>query len=129
MHSTDWLRELHEDWFPHMTDDGIRRLIALLENNSPYLVSGCFSKATPMGCLATQIAWHHPSTSSMTQDAGVIWLTRVARLNPATSCVIREWDSRGPRDWDLRSELLTALRAEDERRVSVESLETELQLA
>jgi hypothetical protein len=40
----------------------------------------------------------------------------VARLNPATSLVIREWDSRGCQSLDLRSDLLEVFRAEGQRR-------------
>src|SRR4051794_31155410 len=47
------LRELHTAWFPNMTDAGLTRLIELLEQSSPLLIHGCFTRATPMGCLAT----------------------------------------------------------------------------
>jgi len=70
----------------------------------------------PMGCLATQIAWHHPQTEHLTIEAGVTWLTRVARLNPATSRVILAWDHRGLHDWELRDGLLSECRAESRRR-------------
>jgi hypothetical protein len=67
-----------------------------------------------MGCLATHVAWNHPRTAHLTLDAGITWLHRVARLNPATSYVIREWDCRGSQDWEVRSDLLAIFR--DERR-------------
>jgi hypothetical protein len=71
-----------------------------------------------MGCLATHIAWNHPQTVHLTLDAGINWLHKVARLNPATSAVIREWDSRGSQSWELRSELLDIFREEQSHRQS-----------
>jgi hypothetical protein len=67
-----------------------------------------------MGCLATHAAWHHPDTSHLTLDAGITWLHRVAGLNPATSHVIRTWDSGGAHDVTIRFEFLRLL--EEERR-------------
>jgi hypothetical protein len=93
-----------------MTDAGLDRLIDLLENDSPLLIHGCFTRAVPMGCLATHVAWHHPKTAHLTFEAGVSWLYRVAGLNPATSRVIREWDGRGSQNWDFRADLLTFLK-------------------
>jgi hypothetical protein len=119
MLSTQAVRELHSAWFPHITDAGLSRLIQLLEQGSPLLIHGCFTRAMPMGCLATHAAWHHPRTSHMSQEAGICWLTQVAGLNPATSRVIREWDERGPKDWQLRAELLSEFRAEFDRRSQV----------
>jgi hypothetical protein len=49
-------------------------------------------------------------------DAGILWLTRVAGLNPATSYVIREWDRHCPQDWTFRNDLLDLLRAERDGR-------------
>ena len=110
-HST-YLQELKHDWFPHITDTGLNRLIEMLEKGSPLLIHGAFTRAVPMGCLATHIAWHHPATCQWTAEAGIMWLSRVAGLNPATSQVIRAWDSSGPHDWDLRQGLLEAFRNE-----------------
>jgi hypothetical protein len=45
-------------------------------------------------------------------DAGIVWLNRVAGLNPATSHVIREWDRSGAANWEVRSELLAILKEE-----------------
>jgi len=112
------VRELQSRWFPNLTDAGLDRLIHLLDTDSPLLIHGCFTRATPMGCLATHAAWHHPRTEHLTQEAGIAWLTRVAGLNPATSLVIREWDSRAGSDWQARAELLQLLRAERERRLA-----------
>src|SRR5271166_4853340 len=109
-----YLQELRDDWFPHITDDGLGRLIELLEKGSPLLIHGAFTRAVPMGCLATHIAWHHPATCQWTMEAGIMWLSRVAGLNPATSQVIRAWDSTSPLDWQFRQELLTAFREERE---------------
>jgi hypothetical protein len=110
------LKELRDGWFPHTTDAGLDRLINLLETGSPLLIHGAFTRAMPMGCLATHIAWHHPDTADFSLDAGIAWLTRVAGLNPATSQVIRAWDCGGQTDWELRQALLTACNEERARR-------------
>ena len=110
------LNELRDGWFPHTTDAGLTRLVDLLESGSPLLIHGAFTKALPMGCLATHIAWHHPETADLSIDAGIAWLTHVAGLNPATSQVIRAWDCGGQNDWDLRQALLSACRRELDRR-------------
>jgi hypothetical protein len=115
---TPCLTELRGQWLPHVTDAGLDRVIELLEKGSPLLIHGAFTRAIPMGCLATQIAWHHPRTASLTLEAGVMWLSRVAGLNPATSQVIRIWDETGPQNWELRTVLLAEFRAERERRRS-----------
>ncbi|HEX3147399.1 MAG TPA: hypothetical protein VHR66_04905 [Gemmataceae bacterium] len=115
------LQELRDNWFPHTTDAGLDRLISLLESGSPLLIHGAFTRALPMGCLATHIAWNHPETADYQLDAGIAWLTHVAGLNPATSHVIRAWDCGGQTDWELRQALLTACREErDSRQESIE---------
>jgi hypothetical protein len=111
-----YLQELRDTWFPHTTEAGLDRLISLLESGSPMLIHGAFTRALPMGCLATHIAWNHPETAEYQLDAGIAWLTRVAGLNPATSHVIRAWDCGGQTDWELRQSLLTACREERNRR-------------
>lgn len=108
--------EFQNYWLPNMTDVGLARLVDLLQKDSPFLIHGCFTRAVPMGCLASHIAWNHPETCASTVDAGIYWLHRVAGLNPATSLVIREWDTRGSKDWQLRSDLLEILIPELERR-------------
>ena len=113
------LSELTSAWFPHTTNDGLKRIIELLEKGSPLLVHGCFTRAMPQGCLASHIAWHHPQTESLQHDAGIRWLTRVAKLNPATSEVVRAWDVSGINDWPFRSALLEACKAEQDRRENV----------
>ncbi|HLN32270.1 MAG TPA: hypothetical protein VK395_31365 [Gemmataceae bacterium] len=125
MLSQDCLRELRSSWLPNISDTGLERLIELLEKGSPLLIHGCFTKAVPMGCLATHVAWNHPRTSHLTVDAGISWLHRVAGLNPATSHVIREWDSRGSQNWEVRSELLAAFREEAMRRRSLRDTPSE----
>jgi hypothetical protein len=112
MLSQESIRELHSAWLPNMTDAGLDRLIDLLEKGSPLLIHGCFTRSVPMGCLATQVAWHHPATAHMTMDAGINWLHRVAGLNPATSHILRDWDRRGIHDWEVRSDLLDHLKRE-----------------
>lgn len=112
MLSPETRHELHAAWLPNITDTGLRRIIDLLEKGSPLLISGCFTRAIPMGCLASHIAWNHPETCSLTIDAGITWLHRQAGLNPATSSVLREWDLRGLADLDLREALLHEFRTE-----------------
>src|SRR5207253_10073927 len=116
MLSSECVRELQSFWLPNITDAGLDRLIDLLEKGSPLLVHGCFTRAIPMGCLATHAAWNHPRTEHLTLDAGITWLHQVAGLNPATSAVLREWDRRGVFDLELRADLLRELRAEREAR-------------
>src|SRR5579884_2273472 len=106
MLSPECVRELHTSWLPNLTDEGLGRLIDLLEKGSPLLIHGSFTRSVPMGCLATHIAWNHPRTAHMTLDAGICWLNHVAGLNPATSHVIREWDRCASFDFEVRSELL-----------------------
>lgn len=112
MLSQDCLHELKTSWLPHITTGGLDRLIDLLEKDSPLLIHGSFTRAVPMGCLATQIAWNHPRTARMTLDAGICWLNNIAGLNPATSLVIREWDRCADYDYEIRSELLAIFRQE-----------------
>lgn len=112
MSAQSTLTEFRTVWLPHVTDAGLVRLIDLLGTSSPLLIHGAFSKACAMGCLATHIAWHHPLTAELNDEAGVYWLTRVAGLNPATSQVILEWDRGGQADWAFRTVLLRACEQE-----------------
>jgi hypothetical protein len=116
MLSQECVQELRSAWLPNITDAGLTRLIEMLERASPMLIHGSFSRSVPMGCLATHIAWNHPRTAHMTQEAGVCWLYQVAGLNPATSQVIRAWDRGGIHDLDVRGELLGMFREECQRR-------------
>jgi hypothetical protein len=118
MLSADFVRELRASWLPNISDVGLNRVIDLLEKGSPLLLSGRFTEAIPRGCLATHIAWNHPAVTHRTTDAGILWLTRIAGLNPATSHVIREWDRHCPQDWTFRNELVSLLRAEREARTA-----------
>ena len=118
MLSPECLDELRCAWLPHISDAGLSRLVDLLEKSSPLLIHGCFTRAVPMGCLATHIAWHHPRTHHLTLDAGITWLHHVAGLNPATSHVLREWDRRGVHDLELRADLLAFFRKEQRKRRS-----------
>ncbi|QVL31740.1 hypothetical protein KIH39_23330 [Telmatocola sphagniphila] len=113
---TRCLEEFREVWLPNVTISGLDRVSELLEQASPLLIHGMFTHAMPRGCLATHIAWHHPKTTHITLDAGITWLTKIARLNPATSETIKAWDSVGLSNWELRQELLTACRNELARR-------------
>src|SRR5262249_29409038 len=63
MLSQECVHELRSAWLPNLTDDGLDHLIDLLEKNSPLLIHGCFTRAVPMGCLATHAGWHHPRTA------------------------------------------------------------------
>jgi hypothetical protein len=110
------LEEFRAGWLPHVSDTGLDRLVELLGSASPLLIHGAFSRCVPTGCLATHIAWHHPRTEHLHTEAGVTWLTRVARLNPAVSSVILAWDRAGVNDWDLRDGLLSECLAEAKRR-------------
>jgi hypothetical protein len=112
MLSHECLQELQSAWLPHITDNGLDRLIELLDRASPLLIHGCFTRTVPMGCLASHVAWNHPDTAHLTLDAGIMWLHHVAGLNPATSHVLREWDRNGVSDLDMRVELLALLRQE-----------------
>lgn len=116
MLSQECLRELQTSWLPNMTDAGLERIIDLLQKGSPLLIHGSFTRAVPMGCLATQVAWHHPRTAHLTLDAGICWLNRVAGLNPATSHIIREWDRCGAADYEIRADLLAEFKQEHARR-------------
>jgi hypothetical protein len=110
MLTLECVRELRESWLPHTTPTGLDRIVELLEKGSPLLIHGSFTRAIPMGCLATHIAWNHPRTSHLTMDAGITWLNQVAHLNPATSHVLREWDRAGTIDFEIRSELLAIIK-------------------
>jgi len=124
------LQELHSAWLPNLTEEGLNRLIDLMEKNSPLLIHGSFTRAVPMGCLATHAAWHHPRTCNLTVEAGITWLHHVAGLNPATSHVIREWDRCAASDWEVRAELLALFKEHrDSRKAADETAPQELVLA
>jgi hypothetical protein len=118
MLTADFVQELRTAWLPNVNDAGLDRIVDLLRQGSPLLVHGRFTAALPQGCLATHVAWHHPAVGHRTHDAGILWLSRVAGLNPATSHVIQAWDRYGPRDWGFRSELLALLEEEQAARRS-----------
>ena len=124
MLSNESLNELRSAWLPNITDDGLSHIIQLLEKASPLLIHGSFTRAVPQGCLATHIAWNHPRTTHLTQEAGISWLHHVAGLNPATSHVVREWDSCRCNAFAARSELLAQLRDEQKRRQQPQQLPT-----
>ena len=79
------LREFRTAWLPNVSDNGLGRLIELLESGSPLLIRGAFTKACAMGCLASHIAWNHPATEHLSDDAGVRWLTK-ATATATSSC-------------------------------------------
>ena len=94
MLSPECLGELRSSWFPHITDAGLDRLVELLAKSSPLLIHGCFTKAVPMGCLATHVAWNHPQTAHLTLDAGICWLNRVVPflLPPHSTHILQPHD-------------------------------------
>ena len=116
--SADPVAEFRAAWLPHVSDRGLARLAELLGKASPLLIHGAFTRAVPQGCLATHVAWNHPATAHLQHDAGVMWLCKVANLNPATSAVILAWDRLGVGDWELRDELLAACWEEQARRAA-----------
>lgn len=117
------VHEFKTAWLPHVTDAGLERLIELLGKASPLLIHGAFTRSLPMGCLASHIAWNHPRTCQLQHEAGIVWLSKVARLNPATSSVILAWDRDGSADFELRAELLAACLEEQQRRAAAAQLE------
>lgn len=112
MGTTQAIDEFRTAWLPHVTDSGLARVGSLLAAASPLLIHGAFTKAMPMGCLASHIGWHHPLTANWDDQAGVRWLAKVARLNPATSRLVLRWDRGGVHDLELRHALLDACAAE-----------------
>jgi len=112
MLSPQAVKELHNAWLPNISDQGLDRLIDLLEKDSPLLIQGSFTRVVPQGCLATHAAWHHPRTAHLTLEAGIAWLNHVAGLNPATSHVIREWDRCRPCNYEIRAAVLEAFKNE-----------------
>lgn len=112
------LDEFRRCWLPHTTNSALARLIQLLRQRSPLLIHGSFCKAIPQGCLASHIAWHHPTTEHLNEEAGVTWLTRVSGLNPATSLVVLRWDQDGQGDDEFVQGLLACCEAEQERRLT-----------
>ena len=124
MASNTAVTEFRTAWLPHITDDGLRRLVDLLGKGNPLLIHGAFTRLVPMGCLASHIAWNHPRTCDLDHEAGVVWLTKVAGLNPALSAVILAWDRAGNADLNLRADLYEACIQEQSRRnTSAEVLE------
>ena len=112
----DPMSEFRSAWLPNVSSAGLSRLIDLLQSGSPLLIRGAFTRAIPMGCLASHIAWNHPATQHLDIEAGAYWLTRIAGLNPATSAVVLAWDRDGIHDRELCYQLLTACREELESR-------------
>jgi len=110
------IHEFQTVWLPNVTDAGLRRLTDLIQSSSPFLIHGAFTRAIPMGCLASHIAWNHPDTSYLYEEAGACWLTKIAGLNPATSATILAWDRNGIHDRSLRAEILASCLTELERR-------------
>jgi hypothetical protein len=116
MTSQKTLSEFRAAWLPHISDSGLNRIARMLENGDPMLIHGSFQAAPAAGCLASHIAWHHPRTRHLNEEAGVVWLAHVAHLNPATSFVIQDWDRLGHADWELRTGLISLCYEEISRR-------------
>ena len=119
MPSPDAIYEFQTAWLPHVSTEGLDRLIDLLSKASPMLIHGAFTRAVPMGCLASHIAWNHEKTAHLHNEAGVMWLCRVAKLNPATSSLVIAWDRAGVGDFELRTSLLSSCHDEKTRRDEV----------
>ena len=116
MLSQPCLHEMQTNWLPNITDQGLDRLISLLEKDSPLLIHGSFTQAMPQGCLATHVAWNHPETEHLCNDAGIVWLSRVARVNPSFSRVVQEWDTCREANFEVRTDLLELLKKERQDR-------------
>lgn len=116
MPTSDPITEFRTAWLPHVSVEGLDRLVDLLSKASPLLIHGAFTRAVPMGCLASHIAWNHEKTAHLHHEAGVMWLCRVAKLNPATSSLVLAWDRAGTADYELRNDLLSACLDEKTRR-------------
>jgi len=114
------LTELRTSWFPQTTDSGLLRVLELLQEGSPLLIRGAFTSAIPQGCLASHIAWHHPQTQHLQEDAGIIWLSRCAGLNPATSAVLDIWDRSSEPESDISEFFCHAFAMELARRQTLE---------
>ncbi|VTR98583.1 hypothetical protein [Tuwongella immobilis] len=125
MANPSWADEFVTAWCPVIPDAALNRLRDLLRHASPLLVHGRFTAEPPRGCLATHIGWNHPQTQDWQEDAGIRWLTKVAKLNPATSAVILAWDQHGIADWNLRAELLQLCDAEAARRAATHQGESD----
>jgi len=124
MASHDPITEFRTNWLPNISDDGLNRLFDLLKKASPLLIHGAFTRAVPMGCLASHIAWNHPNTCHLSHEAGIVWLSKIAGLNPATSAVILAWDRDGHSNFELRSDLISACQDELDHRAAI-NMETE----
>lgn len=125
MASHDPITEFQASWLPHVTDEGLVRIMELLRKASPLLIHGAFTRTVPMGCLASHIAWNHPQSCHFQHEAGIYWLSKVAGLNPATSAVILSWDRNGVANYELRTALLSACQREYDRRQFCNSLQTD----
>ncbi len=127
MPSLDPISEFRTAWLPHVSDEGLARITELLDRASPLLIHGAFTKAIPMGCLATHIAWNDCRTCHLEHEAGVMWLSKVASLNPATSSLVQAWDEGGVSNFALRSALLAECWAERDHRNGITTRESEEQ--
>ncbi len=116
MLSPECVQEFQSVWLPKISNQGLDRLIDLLEKGSPLLIHGSFTRSAPMGCLATHIAWNHPETCHLNNDAGVVWLSQVAGINPSISRVIREWDCNSTSNYQIRIDLLELLKKQRQER-------------
>lgn len=117
MPPTDPIAEFRAYWLPHVTNEALCTLITLLEQDSPLLIRRTFCIVKPRGCLASHIAWSHPRTRQLDEEAGIVWLTRVAGLNPATSLMIQAWDDESQQSQDLRLTLLRICQEEWHQRL------------
>ena len=74
-------------------------------------------KRAAVGGLPFDEGGHHKlAPRRVTHDAGIQWLSCVAGLNPATSRVIREWDSSVAFNHEMRADLLALFKEHRGRR-------------
>ncbi len=114
MFSPEFVVEFRSLWLPQMSTSGLRKLIQLLQENSPGLVHGAFTDYQGGGCLATHAGWNHPATAGSGPSAGTEWLLLLKNAG-SLSRVICEWDMVRPYDTrypECRQHLLALLREE-----------------
>ena len=112
MLSPECLGEFRGSWLPHITDAGLDRLIDLLEHGSPLLIHGCFTKAVPMGCLASHVALEPPEHLPFDPGRRYYLATQSRIAQSSDVALLREWDQRGICDLEMRSDLIDILSKE-----------------
>ena len=107
MSTHDPVAEFRSAWLPHATDDGLNRIIELLEKASPLLIHGMFTRAVPMGCLASHRGI--PPDAPVRSRSRRLWLSG----RQAQPCNLRGHPRVGsPRPGDTNFGMLEACRDE-----------------